>query len=90
VCAEALYTLFATPDLVAGLRELASRYGTGFHLHAGEVAEEANQIRRETGSTIISYLDSIDGLGPDVLLFHAVWLTDGDIAILADRKTSAV
>ena len=88
VCAEALYTLFATPDLVAGLRALASRYGTGFHLHAGEVVEEAHQIRRETGSTIISYLDSIDGLGPDVLLFHAVWLTDGDIAILADRKTS--
>jgi 5-methylthioadenosine/S-adenosylhomocysteine deaminase len=88
VCAEALYTLFATPDLVAGLREVAGRYGAGFHLHAGEVAEEANQIRRQTGSTIVSYLDSIDGLGPDVLLFHAVWLTDGDIAILADRGTS--
>jgi 5-methylthioadenosine/S-adenosylhomocysteine deaminase len=88
VCAEALYTLFATPELVAGLRELAGRYGTGFHIHAGEVAEEAAQIRRETGSTIVSYLDSIDALGPDVLLFHAVWLTDGDIAILADRETS--
>jgi 5-methylthioadenosine/S-adenosylhomocysteine deaminase len=88
VCAEALYTVFATPDLVAGLREVAGRYRTGFHLHAGEAAEEASQIRRETGSTIISYLDSINGLGPDVLLFHAVWVTDGDIAILADRGTS--
>jgi 5-methylthioadenosine/S-adenosylhomocysteine deaminase len=88
VCAEALYTLFATPDLVAGLHQLGGRYGAGFHLHAGEVAEEAHQIRRETGSTVISYLDSIGGLGPDVLLFHAVWLTGDDIAMLADRKTS--
>jgi 5-methylthioadenosine/S-adenosylhomocysteine deaminase len=88
VCAEALYTLFATPELVAGLREVAARHGLGFHMHAGEALEEARQIRRETGSTIVSYLSSIDALGPNVLLFHAVWLSDPDIRLLAETGTA--
>jgi 5-methylthioadenosine/S-adenosylhomocysteine deaminase len=88
VCPEALYTLFASPELIAGLRELASRHGTRFHMHAGESIHEANKIRRETGKTIFSYLDSIDALGEDVLIFHAVWCADSDIEILAQRGTA--
>jgi 5-methylthioadenosine/S-adenosylhomocysteine deaminase len=88
VCAEALYTLFATPDLVAGLREVAERHGLGFHMHAGEALEEAREIRRETGSTIVAYLASIDALGPNVLLFHAVWMSGPDIELLAESETS--
>lgn len=88
VCPEALFTLFATPELIASLRGVAARYSTGFHMHAGESMDEAAQIRRKTGKTVFSYLDSVDALGPGVLIHHAVWCTDADIHILAERQTA--
>lgn len=88
ICPEALFTLFATRDLVAALRDLAHRFGTQFHMHAGESIVEAQAIRERTGRTVFHYLDSIDALGPDVLLFHAVWCTELDTAILAERKAA--
>ena len=88
ICPEALYTLFSTPELIAGLRDLADRHGTTFHMHAGEAMEEATQIRRETGSTIVSYLRSLDALGSNVLLFHLVWCNMADIDLLAETETA--
>jgi len=88
VCPEALFTLFASPDLVAGLRDLARRHGSRFHMHAGESIVEAREIRERHGRSVFEYLDSIEALGPDVLLFHAVWCSQSDTALLAERRTS--
>ena len=90
ICPEALFTLFASPDLVAGLRDLARRHHTRFHMHAGESIVEAREIREREGRSVFEYLDSIEALGPDVLLFHAVWCTQSDTALLAERRTSVV
>lgn len=88
VCPEALFTLFATPELIVALRELAFRFNTGFHMHAGESIDEAKEIQRRTGKSIFSYLHSINALGPGVLAHHAIWCTDTDISILAETGTA--
>lgn len=88
VCPEALFTLFSSPELIGGLKDISKRYGVQFHMHAGESAAEAQEIRRQTGKTIFSYLDSIDALGSEVLLAHAVWSTESDMKIMSERLTS--
>jgi 5-methylthioadenosine/S-adenosylhomocysteine deaminase len=88
ICPEALFTLYASPDLVAGLRDVARRHGTQFHMHAGESIVEAREIRERHGRSVFDYLDSIEGLGRDVLIFHAVWCTQGDTALLVQRQTA--
>jgi 5-methylthioadenosine/S-adenosylhomocysteine deaminase len=88
ICPEALFTLYASPDLVAGLRDVARRYRTQFHMHAGESIVEAREIRERHGRSVFDYLDSIEALGADVLIFHAVWCTQSDTALLAERKTA--
>ena len=88
ICPEALFTLFASPELVHGLRDLARRHGTRFHMHAGESIVEAREIRERSGRSVFGYLDSIEALGSDVLVFHAVWCTQSDTALLAERRTA--
>jgi 5-methylthioadenosine/S-adenosylhomocysteine deaminase len=88
ICPEALFTLFASPGLVAGLRDLARRHHARFHMHAGESIVEAREIRERHGRSVFEYLDSIEALGPDALLFHAVWCSQSDTALLAERRTS--
>lgn len=87
-CPEALYTLFSSPELITGLRNLAKEYGTGFHMHAGESIAEANLIRQQTGKSVFAYLDSIDALGPGTVIHHAVWSIPSDLEIIADRETA--
>ena len=88
ICPEALFTLFASPELVHGLRDLARRHRTRFHMHAGESIVEAREIRERHGRSVFGYLDSIEALGSDVLVFHAVWCTQSDTALLAERRTA--
>jgi len=88
ICPEALFTLYASPDLVAGLRDVARRHGTQFHMHAGESIVEVREIRERHHRSVFDYLDSIEALGSDVLIFHAVWCTQSDTALLAEQRTA--
>jgi 5-methylthioadenosine/S-adenosylhomocysteine deaminase len=88
LCAEALFVIAATPDLIHGLHEVARETGTRFHTHAGESIVEATETRKATGKSIFEFYESVGGLGPDVLAAHAVWTTAGDIDILARTGTT--
>lgn len=66
-------------------RELSMRHGVPTLIHAAETQSEAMTAKERGFSTVVSYLDSLGFLGPGVLLAHAVWVDDADIAVLKSR-----
>lgn len=85
VCPEAVLPLFCSSRLIQGLRAIADKYGTGYHFHAAETASEVALTRRRTGKGVVEYLDFLGVLAPDLLLAHAIWLSDHEIKLMAEK-----
>lgn len=78
------WTPACTDELYVQCRRLADEYGTGLSTHLAETRSELVFNQRHHGMSAVRRLHALGVLGPDVSLAHAVWLTDDDIAILAD------
>jgi 5-methylthioadenosine/S-adenosylhomocysteine deaminase len=80
------HALYTTPlDLVRKARELSRRYSVPFQIHAHESPDEDRLVRETLGATAVTVLESAGLLGPDVLLHHAITLTDDDLLVMARR-----
>ena len=66
-------------------REMSMRLGVPTIIHVAETQSEAMTAKERGAPTVVSYLDSIGFLGPGVVAAHAVWVNDGDIALLKSR-----
>lgn len=87
VTAEALGVLRCTPEMVQAMHEICGRSGSLFTMHAASSQDERDASRRRFGHGSISELERLGVLGPKTLLAHAIWLDDGEIALLATRGT---
>ncbi|MFQ5692384.1 MAG: amidohydrolase family protein [Nitrospinota bacterium] len=74
-----------TDRLLRGCAELAEARGVPLHTHLLETRAQAHHGRRIYGSTIPEHLRDLGCLGPRSSFAHAVWLTDADIALLAEH-----
>ena len=72
-------------EFLAKVREEANRDGAGIHIHLLETEAELLAMKEKYGKCSVHLLEDIGFLGPDVLAAHCVWLSDGDIEILAKR-----
>ncbi|VVB93362.1 5'-deoxyadenosine deaminase [uncultured archaeon] len=77
-------------EFLAKIREQASNDNTMIHTHVLETEDELHLMKKRYGMCSVNLLDSIGFLGPDVLAAHCVWLSDGDIDILKNRKVNVV
>lgn len=68
--------------------KLCREKGIRMHTHSAEEIDEYDFTVEKYGKTPIEYLQSIDCLGSDVWLAHCLFLTDKDIQIIKDTKTS--
>jgi 5-methylthioadenosine/S-adenosylhomocysteine deaminase len=75
-------------ELHVGARKLAERLGVGTTYHIASTRKEARLIGEKYGMTPVARMDKLDALGPNVVLAHAVAVSDHDIEILARRQTS--
>ncbi|RMF83683.1 MAG: amidohydrolase, partial [Nitrospinota bacterium] len=66
-----------------GCLRLVREYGVGLHTHLAETRVQAIYSLRRWGKTLVEHLDGIGLLGPHFVGAHGVWLTEGDIQILA-------
>ena len=66
-------------------RELSRKYGVPTLIHAAETQVEAMTAKERGSPTVVSYLESLGFLGPGVLLAHAVWVNDADMALIKMR-----
>lgn len=85
VAPHAPYTV--SPDHLRQVRALATELQVPILIHLAETENESAQIReRYQSPSPVQHVNSIGLLGDDVVAAHAVWLSDEDIRILAQKR----
>jgi 5-methylthioadenosine/S-adenosylhomocysteine deaminase len=76
----------STPRVAAQLAEYTNGIGAGMHVHVSETLPEHEEcIARRDGRTPVAYLASLGFFETRTTAAHCVWVTDGDIDILAQK-----
>jgi cytosine/adenosine deaminase-related metal-dependent hydrolase len=74
---------WVSDDFLQRTKEYATRYKTGVHMHLVESLYEKEYGIRTWSKTPVARLEELGFLGPGLSCAHSVWLTDGDIELLA-------
>jgi guanine deaminase len=74
----------ATDEFLDGCAALAREYGVGIHTHLAESKVQTVESHRRWGKSIVGRLADHGILGPGFVGAHSIWLTDDDLALLAD------
>jgi 5-methylthioadenosine/S-adenosylhomocysteine deaminase len=69
---------------------VAREWGVPTHMHVAETADEVADFDHQVGMSPIAWLDSLGGLGPDVMLVHCVQVTDHDLDLIARHGATVV
>lgn len=88
VAPHAIYTCSA--ETLRQAAALAERYGVRLLIHLAETEREVNDSRHEHGLTPVAYLDTLGLLSPHLTAAHCVWVTPGDMELLARRGAGCV
>jgi 5-methylthioadenosine/S-adenosylhomocysteine deaminase len=88
VFAHSPYT--CSPETLVRAKRLADDKGVRFFIHLAESQTEIQQIIDPRASSPTGHLAALGLLDATCTCIHAVWLTDTDIATLADRRTAVV
>jgi 5-methylthioadenosine/S-adenosylhomocysteine deaminase len=90
VASVAPHALYTTPlEVVRRARELSRRYAAPFQIHAHESEDEDRLVREKLGKTALGVMEDAGLLGPDVLVHHAITMSDDDLRLMARRGVSA-
>ncbi len=76
--------------LLQGMTDIARDYGSGIHIHLLETRLQAEVCRHRFGHTAVQALDRLGVLSARCSLAHAVWLTDRDVELIAERNAIVV
>ncbi|GAB1410096.1 amidohydrolase family protein [Desulfovibrionales bacterium] len=85
---HAIYTV--SGKSLQWLAEYARQHGLLMHLHLSETQKEVDDCVAEHGVRPVEYLHSLGILGPDLVLAHAIWLTDAEMELLARHGVRVV
>ncbi|MFC6886518.1 MULTISPECIES: amidohydrolase family protein [Actinomadura] len=75
-------------ELHVGARDLAERLGVGTTYHIASSIEESRVSEKKYGMWPVTRVAQADGLGSNLVLAHAVALTDDEVASLAATGTT--
>lgn len=75
-------------ELLKAMREVAGELDAKIHMHAVQTPYQNDSIVRTHGQTSIAYLDQLELLGPHLTIGHGVWMSERDIALLAEAGAS--
>jgi 5-methylthioadenosine/S-adenosylhomocysteine deaminase len=81
LCSDALFT---------GCIELSDRYNLCRHAHLLETKAQEKLALEKYGCSAVEHLNRIGYLSDRTSLAHCVWLSDADIAILAETQSTVV
>jgi 5-methylthioadenosine/S-adenosylhomocysteine deaminase len=74
----------ASPELLRDARALADDLGTGIHIHLNESLDEVETSKRRYGKRPTELAYDAGLLGTDCVAAHCVWLSDAEIALMAE------
>ncbi len=84
----AAHAIFSTDEkILKAVIALSEKYSILRRLHVGETRKERFDIQQKTGKLPIEYLDSIGFLDEKTLLVHCIWITKGEIRLMAKSGT---
>ena len=72
-------------EFLIRVRDKAREDGVKVHIHVLETEAELKEMKEKYGMCSIHMLNNIGFFDSDVLAAHCVWLSDGDIKILAEK-----
>ena len=75
-------------DYLQKLTQSCKNRGIGQHIHLSESQAEMEGVAKEHGMTPIRYADSLGVFDVPCIVAHAVYATDEDIRIMAEKKVS--
>lgn len=73
----------ASPDLYRKAKYLADKYQTFLHTHLSETRWEFDLIMNQYGCSPVQHLANTGILDANLIIAHAIYLTDGDMALLS-------
>lgn len=85
---HAIYTV--SSDSLRWLGEYANRHGLLIHLHLSETQKEVDDCLAKYGLRPVEYLHGLGLLAPNLILAHAIWMTDAEMALLARHGVQVV
>ena len=88
IAPHAIYT--ASKELLQWAKAKADKHGLQLHIHLSETETEVANSIRDFGCRPVEYLEKIGFLGPNVIVAHALWLSDNDINIFAKHNVKVV
>lgn len=78
------------PHYIAQVSEYTAANGLRMHLHVSETEKEHNECIARHGKTPTKLFYDLGTLNAPTLAAHCVWVSDEDIAILAEKQVSVV
>ncbi len=84
---EPMSEALSSKEMLLAMREVSRKYHVGMNMHAAEIAQRVENLRKKTGMSTIEYLYDNNILGPDVLLAHCVWVSRKEIELLKVTDT---
>jgi 5-methylthioadenosine/S-adenosylhomocysteine deaminase len=80
------------PDLVSSellrdIRAAADKLGARIFIHVAQTQHELDEVRRRGFEGSVQYLHALGFLGPDVVAAHCLYLSETEIAMLAETGT---
>jgi 5-methylthioadenosine/S-adenosylhomocysteine deaminase len=76
--------------ILQAAHHLAREYGAFTHIHVSETREEVEITLKETGYRPVAWLDHLGILDENCQVVHAVWVDQGEIDLLARRRSPVV
>ena len=76
--------LHCSDAFLTACRDLAREFDLGVHTHLAETKTQALLGPQKYGKTLTAHLADLGLLGPHLSAAHAIWVSDEDIARLAD------
>jgi 5-methylthioadenosine/S-adenosylhomocysteine deaminase len=74
---------WCSDDAIQRTVEMARKHHVPMHMHLLETPFQREYARRRTGGSVVSHLERLGALGPDMTLGHGVWATEADIETIA-------
>ena len=78
------------PHYISQVSEYTAANGLRMHLHVSETEKEHNECIARHGKTPTKLFYDLGTLNTPTLAAHCVWVSDEDIAILAEKQVSVV
>ncbi|MPM54265.1 5'-deoxyadenosine deaminase [bioreactor metagenome] len=81
---------WCSDEALLGIRDYALAHGLRIHMHLLETKYQRRYAQDQWGCSFIRHYQEIGFLGPWVSFAHAVWLSDEDIALIAQSGAMVV